>query len=1137
MYTKLHVFMHKGAVYPQFFCKMLLITLLFLMCGSLQGQNSLSKVTLNLKNVPLVEILKQIERQTAYSVVYRDVVIDKTENASISVTNVSLNDVLTGLLNPKGLTFGIVDKYIVILAKEKNMATSDNKSIRVAGVVKDNKGEMIVGANIRVKGTNMVVVSDMDGKFAVDVSSPEAVLLVSYIGFKTREIPVGNGAPLNIVLNEDASSLSEVVVVGYGMQKKIHVTGSVAQLSSKELLVAPMSSVTNMLAGKLPGLITTQNSGQPGNDQASMIIRGAGTFNDSSPLLLVDGVERSFNTIDPNDVESVTILKDAAAAAVYGVRAAHGVILVKTKRGIANRKPEITYNGSYTFTMNTRFPEFLNGPDYARWHNKARELDGYEGFYTAEDIAKIENGDPDGIWGNTDWLGELFKDYGGTQQHNISVIGGSDRVQYFVSAGFMDQDGILPNSEFKRYNVRSNLDVQVTDEIKLSVDIAGRKEERDNPGFAIDPNNGYNPITQAIRALPIIPKEYDGLPAATGDGARTWSPLAAVNQSGFNKNDRNVFESSGTLEYKAPFLRGLTLKMFFSYDRNFTEDRNFLDTYNVSKFDPATKIYTVTKAEGTGTSSLWQAASNGSLMMGRPSIEYNNVFGKHTVGALFLYEYEETKGSSFQAQRQNYILNAIPELTFAQEDTPNSIKGSSSKTKIAGYVGRLNYMFDQKYLAEFAFRYDGSYKFHKDYRWGFFPSLSLGWIISEEEFFKEKYTKINKLKLRASVGELGRDNIDAFLYKRYFNLTTEPAYAFGTTPTPSYAFYSSNSVPSYDLTWEKTRTMNVGAEFMAYDGLISASLDVFYKYTYDILQGVSGIYPPSISNNYPTIENSGKVDVRGFELELGHQNKIGQVSYSLNGNLTWARNKLLARAQEENIQPWMNQIGQPLGGVYGLHAIGLYQTEEQLNNRPTGPGGVQRLGDLMYQDYNQDGKVDWDDLIRIARSHTPEMVFSLSGNVTYKGFDANFQLQGAAICDVITSGLYPSGVMDQTEFARAFYAGGNSPYYLVENSWTPDHTNAKYPRLGVDWNGNNGWASDWWVVDGSYLRMKSAQIGYTLPKQIASKINAQRLRIYVAGTNLFTIDALDYMDPEMPSNNNGYYPQQRTFSMGLDLTF
>ncbi len=1099
------------------------------------GYSQNSDLNLKLKNMSLKAVLAEIENRTDYSFLYKADMINDDQLVDVDVSNASVSEILDILAPKAGFSYKIMDHSIIVLTSVAERP-NQTQQIRVTGKVTDSSGNPLPGVSVMIKNTTQGAITDTDGNYFLSTIPPDATLIFSFVGMRTQEIAVVGQTSINVAMQEETVGIEEVVAVGYGTQKKINITGSVAQVSSQELLKAPMTSVTNMLTGKLPGLITTQTSGQPGADQASMVIRGLGTFNDASPLLLVDGVERNFNAIDPNDVESVTILKDAAASAVYGVRAAHGVILVKTKRGSSKGRAQVKYSSSYTFSVNTRFPKFLDGVDYARWHNKARELDGNEGYFSEEEIDKIAHGDPEGKLANTDWLGLLFKDFGGTQQHNLSVLGGDEKVQYFTSGGFMDQEGILPNTDFKRYNLRSNIDMEATKELKLSIDIAGRVEKQDYPGFAIVPNGGFNPITQAIRTYPILPVEYNDLPTAGGGGGSTYSPLAAANKSGFNQNDRSVFESAATLEYQVPFVKGLNLKMFFSFDKDYTEKKNFLTTYNLALYNRATGTYTTVKANGTGTNSLFQSSSSGQALMSRPTVEYARKFGRHEVSGLFLYEYRQTKGKNLQAQRRNFPLTDIPELPFALEDSPNSISGGSTETRSAGYVGRLDYIYDSKYLAEFSCRYDGSYKFHKDYRWGFFPSVSVGWILSEENFFRAAFPQVDKFKIRASYGELGRDNIDAFLYTRFFSLTTEPAYAFGTTPSPTSVLYTTNSVPSYDLTWEKTRTVNLGLEFAGWKGLLSADLDLFYKYTYDILQEVSGLYPPSIADNYASIKNSGSVDVRGFELVLEHRNTIGAFSYGLNGNFTWARNKVLSRTQNENIPSWQNLIGKPIGGVYGLHALGLYQTEEQLINRPTGPGGVQRLGDLMYEDVNGDGKIDWSDMVRIANSHTPEIMFSFSINAGWKGFDLSAQFQGAAACDVIISGVYPNGTMDQTEFARAFYSG-NSPYYLVEGSWTPENTNAKYPRLGEVWNGNNGWASDWWVVNGAYLRLKNTQIGYTLPKKWMNKIHTQNLRIYVAGTNLFTIDQLDYLDPEMPSNNNGYYPQQKTYSLGLDLTF
>lgn len=1132
MSTKLTFLMYTSNTFKVIFRKITLITLILLLFSSVYGQQVSQKVSINLNKVTLRTFFEQIEKQTSFSVIYRDVVLDEKKDVTVKAINESLSNVLTQVLQTKGLTYKVSNKTLVIIKQEKDLS----KPKKISGNLKDGKGEPLIGVSISIVGTTTGTTTNNQGDYTLAVNSDRDVLQFSYIGYTPKKMEIGDNLVINVVLEEDVANLEEVVVVGYGTQKKIHVTGSVTQISSKELMQAPMSSVTNMLAGKLPGLIATQSSGQPGADQSGFVIRGAGTFNDSSPLFLVDGVERNFNTIDPNDIESVTVLKDAASSAVYGIRAAHGVILVKTKRG-SDGKSTFRYNGSYTISKNTRFPKFLNGIDYAKWHNKARELDGNEGYFSEEDINSIKNGSADSKLGSTDWLDLLFKDFGATQQHNVSMLGGNEKAKYFVSAGYMDQQGIISNSNFKRYNLRSNLDVQVTNELKLSVDIAGRVEDRNNPGFDINPYNGYNPITQAIRALPIIPQTYEGLPTATGDGASTWNPIEAVNNSGFIQKDGTILESSAQLEYKLPFIKGLTMKMFISFDKNFSDSKSFLTSYSVNKYDPATGNYTKTAADGATTTSLFQSASSGHMLTSRPSVEYNNTIGKHDFGALFLYEFRETKGKNLQAARQNFPLIAIPELPYGQEDTPNSISGGSEQTKMAGYVGRLNYIYNKRYLAEFSFRYDGSYKFQKDYRWGFFPSLSLGWLMSQENFFKTAFPKIDKFKIRGSVGELGFDNLESILYQRYFSLTSAPSYAFGTNPEPTYALYTTNSVPSFNLLWERTRTANMGFELTAWNGLLSVDLDMFYKYTYDIIENVSGLYPPSISNNYPLMRNSGTVGSRGFELVLNHRNKVGEVSYNLNGNLSWARNKVLSRTQNANIPSWKNILGQSIGGVYGFHALGLYQTEEQLINRPSGPGGVQRLGDLMYEDINGDGKIDLDDQVRIANSSVPEMVFSFTANAQWKNFDVSLQFQGAAICDVIISGYYPNGIMDQTEFARAFYAGGNSPYYLVEGSWTPENTNAKFPRLGQAWNGNNGWTSDWWVKNSAYLRLRNAQIGYNIPKNVMARVRAQNLRIYVAGTNLFTLDGLDYLDPEMPSNNNGYYPQQRTYSIGLDLTF
>lgn len=1129
-------------------CRLLLIMklvvlLILLSVTAVLADVSAQTVTLRVKSISLIEAMRSIQQQSGHPFFLSGKDLANIEVHG-NIQNLSLDKALNQLLKGKPAEWILENEtivvkpssHVVVLKSEDELTEQNNQRKTIAGRVTDENKKPIQGATVVVKGTNIATTTDGSGRYSLSVSQNVNVLVISIVGFVSAEKEVNDNTVINVVLEQQIDDLDEVLVVGYGMQKKVHITGSVAQINSQELNRTPMSNVSNMLTGKLPGLISKQTSGLPGSDQAALTIRGFGTFNDSSPLLLVDGVERSFNNLDPNDIESVTILKDAAAAAVYGVRAAHGVVLVRTKRGSTGDDVKISYNNSLSFSNNTRFPKFLDGVDYALWHNKARELDGVNGYFAEADIEKIRNGDPEGVLGNTNWLDLLFKDYALMQQHNVSAYGGTEKSQFFVSAGFMDQDGIIPSTSFKRYNIRSNVDVNISNDVRFMVNVAGRKEDTNHPGFAVDPNNGYNPISQAIRVLPVIPSSYDGLPTATGPSASTWSPVAAANASGFNRVDRYVFESSLEFEYKFPFLNGLSAKFFGNYDHNFTDQRNFLGSYYVNKFNVTDQSYMRTRADGTAElSSLFQGSSNGGMMTFRPTLQFQQDYGKHTVGAMLLYEYRETNGSSFQASRRDFLINDIPELSFAMEDVANSIRGSSSKTKIAGYVGRFNYAISDKYLAELAFRYDGSYKFHPNYRWGFFPSLSLGWMISEESFFQS--FKIDKLKIRASVGELGKDNLDAFLYRSFFALTDVPVYAFGQSPLANYALYTTNSVPSSNLGWEKTRVINLGLETNLFEGKLEIEFDAFYKYTYDILQAVAGIYPPSISDNYQTIENSGKVAARGIELGLTHRNQIGKLFYQFRSNISWARNKVLSRVQSENIPSWQSIIGRPIGGVYGFQALGLYQTQEQLENRPSGPGGIQRLGDLMYLDYNGDGKIDNYDMVRIANSTTPEIIFSFAGDFTWKAFSFGFQLQGAGNSDVLISGLYPSGIMDQTEFARPFYEGGNAPYYLVEGAWAPDNREAKFPRLGEAWNGNNGWASSWWAYNGAYVRLKQAYVGVSVPQSWLTKAKISDVKLNLSGSNLFTWDYLKFMDPEMPSNNNGYYPQQRTFSLGVALTF
>lgn len=1013
----------------------------------------------------------------------------------------------------------------------------------ISGTVKDENGATILGATVSVAGTNKTAITDNNGKFSI--SAPDnSVLKVSFIGYETNQTKVAGRQNLSITLKEDANGLNEIVVVGYGTQKKVHVTGSVSQVTSKELMKAPMMNVSQMMEGKLPGLTTVESSGQPGLNNVSMLVRGSGTYSSnggSSPLYIVDGVERAFGNIDPNDVETISILKDAAAGAVYGVKAGQGVIMITTKRGSQTGKPNVTYSGNYTLSECTRLPEFLNGTEYIDWYSKAQDMDGVTRTFSDAFRAKVIDGDTsDGIE-DTDWMDLILQKIAPTQQHNVSINGATDNVKYFVSAGYMDQDGIVKDLNFKRENVRSNLDVKVTDRLSIELNLAARNEDSYIPGssdFGIQNNNSA--LYQAMVANPFICPTRNNGATLTGAGAGTYNPPAFLEKSGFQKTNNMILESSAALKYKVPGIKGLVAKLFGSFDWKYSGNRKYACAFSIDKFNNPTATapfgsWATTNYFGqTVGGNLFDGDQKNRQAMLRPSLEYTKKIGKSDLSALLLYEQTEENIRSLSGTKKTFAVNDIIELNMGQTYTA-AAQGTSSSTAVAGYVGRINYAYDSKYLFEMVCRRDGSYKFPSKSRWGTFPSVSAGWVVSKENFFNSLFPKVDLLKLRASAGILGRDNVNEFLYNTYYSyMGTTPSIVLGTTPY--YALKTVNSYPSSNLTWEKTKSYNVGFDLSAWNGLLGLEFDAFYKYTYDILQSVGGSYPSSLGGYYPSIENSGSVDVKGYELSLSHRNTIGEFTYSLSGNISYAKNRILSRIQTEGLCAWQNVLGTSTGTPVGYISKGLFQTQEELNNFSYMTSN-RYVGNIGFKDLNGDGQINNQDRTFTGKPLTPNTYFGFSGNCSYKGFDFNMNWQGATGNTVQLGGLYDNGFEDNTLATKAFYSSRNSSKYVVENSWTPEHTNSLFPRLSVTHSVSDGNGSTYWCKDGSYLRLKSATIGYTIPSYVDKMLGVQNIRIFTAGTNLLTFTALKYFDPEAPSVTNSYYPQQRTYSFGVNVTF
>ena len=1031
----------------------------------------------------------------------------------------------------------------------------------VKGTVTDGTGEPLPGVSIVVKGTTNGTVTDMDGKYSIQAAAKD-ILSFSYIGMTNQDIKVAGRTVINIVMKDDVAALDEVIVVGYGVQKKQSLTGAVSAMKGDELLKAPSTNVTQMLAGKLAGISSVQESGEPGLDNASLRIRGSVY----DAVYIVDGFPRSITDIDPNDIESISVLKDAASAAVYGLKAAGGVIIVTTKKGTEG-KSKVTYDASFGASMNANFPKFMNGPQFAYYYNLGDMMDKmangvitdvneYTPVFSKQNVEDMLTGSNG--WGNVNYIDKVFGT-GFNQKHNVSIQGGTDKMRYYASAGYMGQKGNIDNFYYNRYNIRTNIEAQVARDFTMTVGIAGRSSKRHTPGFAsggTDSNSelgeqGWMSVAnQTLRMHPYVQESYNGLYTATANGSgQANSPLAAIYESGYKVTRTTEAQTNISLQYNVPWVKGLSLKVNGSYDYVTSHNKNLDIPYYTEMITmPTTNITELKYANtldprGNTTNQLGEGQTTTRQLVGQGSIHYANTFGKHNVDFLALAEVQDWKQNKFSAYATDIPFVELPELDFGNPAKSNPISGGSDAKRSIGYVFRLKYDYDNKYLAEFTGRYDGSYKFAGNVsgkRWGFFPSGSVAWRISKESFM-EDLTFIDDLKVRSSAGLLGADAITPYRF-----LST---YAYGDKVMiggNSYPSMYTAAVPNATLTWENTLSYNVGFDFTMWNGLLGVDFDAFYNYTYDMLTSMSSnAYPASMGEYYNTYANYNKMDAKGIDVVVSHRNKFSVASkpfnYGVSASVTWAKNRWLRYASDyANQQMWFRVTGDNVYANYGWIAEGLYRTEEEID-KSAWYGSRPNIGDIKYRDLNGDGKIDWSDRARIGRNNRPAVTYGLTLNASWNGFDFNAQFTGGALFDVSLTGTYYNDNDDNTVWTKTFKDGANSPLYLVENAVSEYNPNGTFPRItagGLTHGGDNGLSSTFWLRNGKYIRLKSAQLGYTLPRVWMDKVGIENLRLYVQGSNLFTISGLpDGIDPESPGVNNGYYPQQRTIMGGITLTF
>lgn len=1112
-----------------------------------------SSVNAQKAGAPLRKTLSDLQNEYNVQFVFDDALVNNLNLKQDIAKDKSLDQKLTIILSELNLSFTKIDnKYYAIKQGVSNQkAVSGNlapiqeskitqNTYKITGVVKDQNNETAIGVTVMVKNSLNGTTTDENGSFELEVEGNE-ILQFSYIGYQAIEFPIDGKKTMNVKMVVESNKLEEVVVVAFGTQKRANVTGAVATLNTKELGKLPVDNLTTMLSGRLPGVITRQQSGVPGENSAKFFIRGRSSPTGSgAPLVIVDGVERPFDNLDPNEIETITILKDAASASMYGVRAANGVVMVTTKRGKDNQKINLSYTSSFSASTNTAFPEYPDGVNFAQWHNKAKILDKLPVDYSESDIDKIRNGDPDGILGNTEWTKLIFEPYGGQTYQNLNITGGNGKLKFFNNASYLKQNGVIKGVSFTRVNLRSSLDYEVTPNFTVGLNLAGRAEDRMQPGTSagaqdITIDNYKNLVFYSILARPTTNAFLPDGKTYLGWG----NVLAARDASGFNNRKNKIFQSTASLKYKIPQVQGLSVRTNLSFDYENGFRKWFITPSSLASWNYAEKILVpfsrlMPKDVNSDKNELTQSATDYTRITTQFAADYNRAFGKNNFTGLILFEEQSTKTNGFSVGGQDLPLTSLPDLNYATQYIPNSLSGSRGQSGTRGLVSRLGYIRDNKYMAEFTGRVDWSSKFPADARMGIFPAVSLGWNISRESFFTPLSNTITNLKLRGSAGVLGNDDIGDFRYLKTFNLSNQPQVVFGNN---GYLDLLSGPVPNYGIKWERTATYNGGFEMELLKGMFTIEFDAFYKLTTDILQSAAGVYPPSFGGNFPSIVNNGRMDARGVEAIVTHRKSISNdLNYSISANFTFSKNRYLQTDESPNVPAWQRRTGQPLGSVLGWVSEGLFQTEKEISESPVNTFEV-KPGFIKYKDLNGDGVVNFADRTWIGRSPIPEIIGGFNTSVGYKNLNLNLFFQGAAHTDLMLTGEYlGAGFSDGTFFTQPFKWGANTPYFILENTWQKEGDITEFPRLTTVTPFNNNLSTDFWRRNAAYLRLKTAELSYNFRLFKNNKPTGTLINVYLSGSNLWTLSRLKFIDPEAPTVNNGFYPQQRVFNFGINLS-
>lgn len=1133
--------------------KVLGLFLCFLLLGidySFASYNNYSQfktLSVSMSNSTLREVLKTIEKSSQFVFFYLDDAVNLERKVSIDSKNKNIEEILSELFEGTSCTYRISDRQIFISGKAPASTEQQQNKRKISGRVTDIKGEPLIGVNVTVDGDANGSITNMDGLYEIFVTKKSVVLKFTYIGFKTSEIRTNASTNIyDVTLEEQVNELEETVIVGYGTQRKISNIGAQSSMKMEDIKT-PSASLTTTLAGRLAGVVAVQRTGEPGKDAADIWIRGISTPNTSSPLVLVDGVERSFNDIDPEDIESLTTLKDASATAVYGVRGANGVILIKTKPGKVG-KPTVSADYYESFTRFTKMVDLADGITYMNAANEAMRNDGIATKYTEDQIRNTIAGKDPYLYPNVDWLKEIFNDWGHNRRVNVNVRGGSEKVAYYASVSYFNETGMTVTDKnidtydskmkYSRYNFTTNLNIDVTPTTKVEIGAQGYLGEGNYP--AISSADLYN------AAMSISPVEYPKMFFVNGEafvpGTSTNNnfnnPYSQATRRGYDNLTKNQIYSNLRVTQDLDMLtKGLKLTAMYAFDVyneiHVHQDRaestyNFLDTsvpYDMNGQPILQRIY-----EGSNVLSYKQETSGNKKTYLEASLNYDRTFNDdHRVSALFLFNQQ-----SKLLYPKGTLEDAIP-------------------YRMMGIAGRATYSWKDRYFAEFNIGYNGAENFSPKHRFGTFPAFGVGWVVSNEKFWQPLSKAVSFLKIRYTDGKVGNSEVSdrRFMYLDQMKENGDYGYKFGPNGTKWSGYETVNM--AVDLIWEESRKQDLGIDLKLFNDDLSIVFDLFKERRENILLKREHSIPSFLGyNTSAPYGNIGIIENKGFDGTIEYNKRINKDwVIALRGNVTFNKDKWIQGELPEQKYEWMNQYGHNINGVKGYVAEGLFtQAEiddmarwESLSdaNKAITPKpfasqfGTVKAGDIKYKDLNNDGQIDAYDQTYISRGDVPTTVYGFGFTVGWKDLSVGMMFQGVAGAERVLNG----------SSVNPFNGGGGSGnlYSNIGDRWTeekPDQ-NAFYPRLSygseTTSNINNFQKSTWWVRNMNFLRLKTLQISYNLPKPWVNKVHLKNVAVYVMGTNLFTLSRFKLWDPELNTDNGASYPNTTSYSVGINFTF